>query len=87
MTLRRFYEDLLGWVRALPGVESAAIVTRHPLWSTQGYDWPFTIEGQPDQERGCAKTVALMRLATLCDASSTVMTAAPPMKFRRSAFS
>ncbi|MGH9386145.1 MAG: ABC transporter permease [Vicinamibacterales bacterium] len=48
--LRRFYEELLGRVRALPGVESAAVVTRHPLWSTQGYDWPFTIEGQPDQD-------------------------------------
>ena len=48
--LHRFYEELLGRVRALPGVESAAVVTRHPLWSTQGYDWPFTIEGQPDQE-------------------------------------
>lgn len=48
--LRRFYEELLGRVRAFPGVESAAVVTRHPLWSTQGYDWPFSIEGQPDEE-------------------------------------
>jgi putative ABC transport system permease protein len=46
---RRFYEELLGRVRAIPGVESAAVVTRHPLWSTQGYDWPFTVEGQPDE--------------------------------------
>jgi putative ABC transport system permease protein len=48
--LRRFYAELLARVRALPGVESAAVVTRHPLWSTQGYDWPFAIEGQPDEE-------------------------------------
>jgi putative ABC transport system permease protein len=48
--LRQFYEDLLGRVRTIPGVESAAVMTRHPLWSTQGYDWPFTVEGQPDAE-------------------------------------
>jgi hypothetical protein len=48
--LRRFYEELLGRVRALPGVEATAVATRHPLWSTQGDDWPFTIEGQPDEE-------------------------------------
>jgi putative ABC transport system permease protein len=48
--LRRFYEELLARVRTIPGVESAAVVTRHPLWGTQGYDWPFTVEGQPDDE-------------------------------------
>ena len=47
---RRFYEELLRRVRTIPGVEGAGAVTRHPLWSTQGYDWPFTVEGQPDEE-------------------------------------
>jgi predicted permease len=48
--MRRFYEEVLERVQALSTVESAAVVIRHPLWSTQGYDWPFTIEGQPDAE-------------------------------------
>jgi len=47
---RAFYRELLARVRALPGVISAAAITRRPLWSIVGYDWIFTIEGQTEQE-------------------------------------
>jgi putative ABC transport system permease protein len=43
---RQFFEEMLRRVRALPGVESAAIITRRPLSGTVGMDWPFTVEGQ-----------------------------------------
>jgi putative ABC transport system permease protein len=44
---RRLYVDrLLGRLRAIPGVESAAAVTLRPLWGTVGMDWPYTLEGQ-----------------------------------------
>jgi putative ABC transport system permease protein len=50
---RQFFEEMLRRVRALPGVESAAVVTRRPLSGTVGMDWPFTVEGQSakDAER------------------------------------
>ena len=50
---RRYFEELLGGSRALPGVESVAAVTLRPLWGTVGMDWPFTVEGQSakDAER------------------------------------
>jgi putative ABC transport system permease protein len=50
---RRYIEQLLARVRALPGVESAAAVTLRPLWGSVGMDWPFTVEGQSakDAER------------------------------------
>jgi putative ABC transport system permease protein len=48
--LRRYYEELLARVRTIAGVDATAVVTRHPLWSTQGYDWPFTVEGQPAED-------------------------------------
>jgi len=48
---RRYVEDLVSRVQALPGVESAAAVTLRPLWgSTVGMDWPFTIEGQSEKD-------------------------------------
>jgi putative ABC transport system permease protein len=43
-----FYRQLLERVRGEPGVVSAAAVSIRPLWSTVGYDWTFTIEGQAD---------------------------------------
>jgi predicted permease len=61
---RRFYEELLGRVRTIPGVDAAAVVTRHPLWSTQGYDWPFTVEGQPDQEAWRNPPMNLLAIST-----------------------
>ena len=50
---RRYIEELVSRVAALPGVDSAAAVTLRPLWGTVGMDWPFTIEGQSakDAER------------------------------------
>jgi putative ABC transport system permease protein len=51
---RRYVEDLVARVQALPGVESAAAVTLRPLWgSTVGMDWRFAVEGQsaPDADR------------------------------------
>ena len=48
--VRAFYRELLDRVRTMPGVISAAAITRRPLWSTVGYDWTFTIEGQTEQE-------------------------------------
>ncbi len=61
---RRFYEEVLGRVRTIPGVDAAAVVTRHPLWSTQGYDWPFTVEGQPDEEAWRNPPMNLLAIST-----------------------
>ena len=48
---RRYVEELVSRVQALPGVDSAAAVTLRPLWgSTVGMDWPFTIEGQSEKD-------------------------------------
>ena len=47
---RGFYARLVERTRALPGVESAAIVTLRPLWGTVGMDWPFAVEGQVQEE-------------------------------------
>ena len=44
-----FYQQLLERVRHQPGVSSAAAITIRPLWSTVGYDSPFTAEGQSEQ--------------------------------------
>ena len=45
-----FYQQLLERVRNEPGVTSAAAITIRPLWSTVGYDSPFTLEGQSEQD-------------------------------------
>ena len=63
--VRAFYQDLLDRVRALPGVVSAAAVTRRPLWSTVGYDWTFTLEGQT--ERDAARNPLLNMMAVTAD--------------------
>jgi putative ABC transport system permease protein len=47
---RAFLGELLRTVRALPVVESAAVVTLRPLSGTTGMDWPFTVEGQTAKE-------------------------------------
>lgn len=47
---RHYVDELLARVRALPGVESDAAVTLHPLWGTVGMDWPFTFEGQSAED-------------------------------------
>jgi putative ABC transport system permease protein len=47
---RAFFEEMLGRVRALPGVEGAAVVTLRPLWGTVGMDWGFTVEGQSPKD-------------------------------------
>jgi len=43
-----FYQQLLERVRNEPGVGSAGAITIRPLWSTVGYDAPFTLEGQSE---------------------------------------
>ncbi len=43
-----FYQQVLERVRAEPGVASAGAITIRPLWSTVGYDSPFTVEGQSE---------------------------------------
>ena len=50
---REYVDALIARLRGLPGVESAAAVTRRPLSGTVGMDWPFTVEGQSakDAER------------------------------------
>jgi len=47
---RAFFEEMLRRVRALPGVEAAAVVTLRPLFGTVGMDWPFTVEGQSPKD-------------------------------------
>ena len=47
---RRYTDELVARVRALPGVESAAAVTLRPLWGTVGMDWPFSVEGQSPKD-------------------------------------
>jgi putative ABC transport system permease protein len=47
---RRFFEEMLRRVRALPGVGSAAVVTLRPLSGPVGMDWPFTVEGQAPKD-------------------------------------
>ena len=47
---RGFYERLVSQAQAVPGVESAAIVTLRPLWGTVGMDWRFTVEGQSEED-------------------------------------
>jgi predicted permease len=42
----RFFESLLAKIRALPGVESAAVVTNLPL-ADGGNSWPVAIVGRP----------------------------------------
>jgi putative ABC transport system permease protein len=60
---RVFYQELLDRVRVLPGVTSAAALTRRPLWNTVGYDWPFTIEGQTGQEAARNPLLNLMAVS------------------------
>ncbi len=45
-----FYQALVERVRREPGVVSAGAITIRPLWSTVGYDWSFTLEGQAAAE-------------------------------------
>jgi putative ABC transport system permease protein len=47
---RGFHERLVAQAQAVPGVESAAVVTLRPLWGAVGMDWRFTVEGQSDEE-------------------------------------
>jgi putative ABC transport system permease protein len=48
---KAFFAALLERVRALPGVESAAVVLMRPLSGTVGWDPPFAIEGQSPEEQ------------------------------------
>src|SRR4030095_7826308 len=42
-----FYRPLLERLQALPGVERAALVLLRPLADPIGWDYPYTLEGQP----------------------------------------
>jgi putative ABC transport system permease protein len=46
-----FFDSFLARVQALPGVESAAVITHLPL-TFEGDNWLFLPEGQPDREDG-----------------------------------
>jgi putative ABC transport system permease protein len=46
----RFYEEVLRRVQALPGVESAAAVSVRPLSGPTGWDFPFAVEGQSEED-------------------------------------
>src|SRR6185503_3890649 len=48
---KAFFEQLLKRIEALPGVESAAVILMRPLSGTVGWDYPFTVEGQGEQEQ------------------------------------
>jgi putative ABC transport system permease protein len=61
---RTFYQELLQRVRGLPGVESAAVITRRPLWSTVGYDWVYTVDGQTEQESARNPLVNLLSVSS-----------------------
>jgi predicted permease len=47
---KQFYENLLAKLRALPGVTDAAAVLLRPLSGTVGWDFPFSVEGQTEQQ-------------------------------------
>ena len=47
---KRFYQDLLERLRAIPGVQSAAAVLLRPLSGTVGWDTGFAAEGQGTAE-------------------------------------
>jgi putative ABC transport system permease protein len=47
---RVFYQELLRRVQAVPGVEAAGVVSVRPLSGPIGWDFPFTLEGQSEQE-------------------------------------
>jgi putative ABC transport system permease protein len=57
-----FYRRVLGEVRALPGVESAAYITALPMGEWRGGIWAITIEGQPAADASSQK--AGMRFVT-----------------------
>jgi putative ABC transport system permease protein len=48
---KAFFEQLLGRVKTLPGVESASVVLMRPLSGTVGWDPPFAVEGQTPEEQ------------------------------------
>lgn len=61
ITRKRFYDAVLGQVRALPGVTDAAYVTWLPMTMGGGI-WPVTVNGQPDVRT--AANSASLRFAT-----------------------
>jgi putative ABC transport system permease protein len=61
---RAFYREILDRVRALPGVASVGAATRRPLWSTVGYDWGFTLEGQTEKDARRNPLVNLMAVSS-----------------------
>jgi len=49
--LRAFYEQMLGQVQSLPGVQAAGVITQLPL-TVQGLSFSFSLEGQPPMPVG-----------------------------------
>lgn len=62
--VRAFYREMLERVRRVPGVVSVGAATRRPLWSTVGYDWIFTVEGQTDRDAQRNPLVNLMAVSS-----------------------
>lgn len=48
---RKFFRELYGKVKEMPGIESAGAVLMRPLSGTVGWDYPFTVEGQNTSEQ------------------------------------
>ncbi len=46
-----FFQQVVERVEALPGVEGASVVLLRPLSGPIGWDYPFTVEGQSEEER------------------------------------
>ncbi len=55
---KAFYEELLGRLKAMPGVESVGATTQTPL--NPGDNWiPFAVEGKPEPPPGAHQTAAV----------------------------
>ena len=62
-SVRVFYANLLGQLRALPGVRAVGAVNALPLVTTIG-DWSFSIEGRPPAPQGTPGPAADWQVAT-----------------------
>jgi predicted permease len=47
---RQLYHALVERIDALAGVEASAVVSQRPLMGSEGWDWPFLLEGQSAAE-------------------------------------
>ena len=47
---RQLYRTLLERIDALPGVEASALASQRPLMGSEGWDWPYRVEGQSEAD-------------------------------------